>query len=281
MRSNPVRICLNRGMDSPASRLLDLLGRLSSGRAWTARDLAEAMKVSERTVRRDVRTLRELGYSVSSQPGPHGAYVLDPGVKVPPLLFSAEEITVLVTGLLLLEAGTADPAAASVRSKLERMLPAPLRRRAAATALASEVVGELVPALSAEQIGLISDAVAEGRRVRFEYRDARGVTTRRRVFPYRHVYREGQRYLVAYDDDRADWRLFRLDRVSSLRVAPGPHEPPEFPEESIEDWLSSDFGRANTRTAQRQPTTSDPLPFQSKTRFAPPRAPDTPRPSRP
>ena len=62
------------------------------------------------------------------------------------------------------------------------------------------------------------------------------------------VVREGIWYLMAYDTQRADWRLFRLDRVqdAASQAAPLDATMPDFPAASIQEWLTTDFRRSRT-----------------------------------
>lgn len=48
--------------------------------AWS---LAGRMALTERTTRRDIAKLRELGYAVESEPGPWGGYRLRAGSRLP------------------------------------------------------------------------------------------------------------------------------------------------------------------------------------------------------
>ncbi|MFE7114779.1 helix-turn-helix transcriptional regulator [Streptomyces sp. NPDC057654] len=229
----------------PTARTLTLLTLLQSGGEWTAADLAERLGTSVRTVRRDAQRLRRLGYTVEARPGPGSAYRLRPGVKIPPLLFTADEITALVAGLHLIRAWLPEEAvASSALLKLDQVLPRPLRRRAAATDLATEVLQQPGAVVEAATVGVIADAVAGDGRVRFDYVDQYGRPTTRLVEPYRHFLRAGQWYLVGFDVDRDDWRTFRLDRITDISAVEGTYPPRAFPDESIEHWLTTDFGRA-------------------------------------
>lgn len=232
-------------MDSPSSRALVLLSLLQTQRAWTASELARHLDIAERTVRRDISRLRSLGYDIRSTPGPGGTYRLVPSIKIPPLLLDADEVCSLVTGLLILEAGSPDTAAAAVRAKLEQLLPPRLRHRAAATALATQVITPAAKTADWHLLGLLAEAVAQQQHLQFTYTDQHGQVTERLVHPYRHVLRNGIWYLVAFDTKRDDWRLFRLDRIhdASPRPAPRDFDLPDFPRTSIEDWLTTDFGR--------------------------------------
>lgn len=231
--------------EDPTARTLALLALLQSGAVWPAGELADRLSTSVRTVRRDAARLRGLGYAVEARPGPGSGYRLGPGVAVPPLLFEPDEMTALVAGLALLQARLpADDAAGRARAKLDRVLPPTLRRRALATDLATEVLEGGGPDVRAADAGLVADAVAGEGRVRFDYVDQHGVPTRRLVEPYRHVLRGGQWYLVGFDVDRDDWRLFRFDRVREVERVPGVFARREFPAESVQRWFETDFGRA-------------------------------------
>lgn len=232
-------------MDSPSSRALLLLSVLQTGRAWSASELARHFDIADRTVRRDIARLRSLGYHIHSTPGPHGAYRLIPGVKIPPLLLDADEVCSLVTGLLVLEAGSANPTTTAVRAKLEQLLPPSLRRRAAATGLATQIITPSSGPADWALLGTLAEAVAEGQHLQFTYTDQAGRVSRRQVRPHRHILRQSLWYLVAFDTQQEDWRLFRIDRMQGAvpQEAPRASQVPDFPHPSIEKWLTSDFGR--------------------------------------
>ncbi|MFJ8540728.1 helix-turn-helix transcriptional regulator [Streptomyces sp. NPDC093586] len=234
----------------PVTRTLNLLALLQSGGERTPAELAERLGTSVRTVRRDVQRLRRLGYTVEARPGPGSAYRLRPGVRIPPLLFTADEITALVAGLRLIHAWLpGETVTASALLKLDQVLPRSLRSRAAATDLATEVLQQPDAAISAATVGVIADAVAQEGRLRFRYTDRHRRPSTRLVEPYRHFLRAGHWYLVAFDVDREDWRTFRLDRITDVSREPGGHRPREFPSPSLEHWLSHDFGRATASPA--------------------------------
>jgi predicted DNA-binding transcriptional regulator YafY len=141
------------------------------------------------------------------------------------------------------QAWLGDDAARSALMKLDQVLPATLRRRAAATDLATEVLDDAAPPTRAADIGTIADAVADAGRVRFRYLDQRGRLSTRLVDPHRHVLRGRNWYLVGYDVDRDDWRTFRFDRVSAIERVPGTYQLREFPQNSMRRWFGSNFGR--------------------------------------
>ena len=79
--------------------MLELLALLQARHHWRGDDLAERLAVSDRTLRRDIERLRELGYPVEATRGLGGGYQLGPGGRLPPLLLSADEAVAAAIGL--------------------------------------------------------------------------------------------------------------------------------------------------------------------------------------
>jgi predicted DNA-binding transcriptional regulator YafY len=217
-----------------SARLLRLLSLLQARREWPGPELAERLGVSVRTVRRDVERLRDLGYPVHATPGAAGGYGLEAGAAMPPLLLDDEEAVAIAVGLRAAAGGAVEGIGeASVRAlaKLEQVLPARLRRRvtalhAATTPLTGPPAG---PAADHEALTVLAAAARDGERVRFAYRDRDDGETRRLVEPYGLVSAGRRWYLVAFDTGRADWRTFRVDRLTDPRptgVRRPPREPP-------------------------------------------------------
>ncbi|KOU52210.1 transcriptional regulator [Streptomyces sp. WM4235] len=203
--------------DTPA-RLLTLLSLLQTPREWPGSELAERLRVSARTIRRDIDRLRELGYPVEASLGSEGGYRLVAGAAMPPLLLDDEEAVAIAVGLRA-GAGHAiegiEEASVRALAKLEQVLPSRLRRRVSALQSATVAVSRGDGAtVDPRTLTTMAAAVAGPERLRFGYRARDGAATRRLVEPYRLVSTGSRWYLVAYDLEREDWRTFRVDRVS-------------------------------------------------------------------
>lgn len=224
-------------MADTTTRTLKLLALLQAHRLWAAAELATRLDTTERTVRRDVERLRELGYPVESVRGTGGGYQLAPGGSMPPLVVDESEAVAIVAALRSAASGpAAGVAEASVRAlaKVTQVLPPKLRKRADALRAMSVVMpGQATaPPLDAEALTTVALACRDTVEIEFDYAPAQraGRTPgHRRVEPNRLV-PYGQRwYLLAYDLDRQDWRTFRLDRLKNAKPGKRSFRPREVP----------------------------------------------------
>jgi predicted DNA-binding transcriptional regulator YafY len=221
MKPGQIRSWLTKeitAMTSPAGRLLTLLSMLQSRPRWTAAELADGLGVTERTVRRDISRLRDLGYPVDADAGRTGGYELGRGGRLPPLLLTDDEAAAVAVGLRVLAGGGhegIDEAAVAALAKVEQVLPATLRARVAALHDSTVVMGApRGPRVRPDVLLLLAQGCRGLERIRFRYEDSGGKVSERRVEPYRLVNVRRRWYLVAHDLDRGAWRTFRVDRVT-------------------------------------------------------------------
>ncbi|MGW1225546.1 helix-turn-helix transcriptional regulator [Streptomyces sp. NPDC001478] len=238
--------------DTPA-RLLNLLSLLQTPREWPGSELAERLDVSPRTIRRDIDRLRDLGYPVEASRGSVGGYRLVAGAAMPPLLLDDEEAVAIAVGLRA-GAGHAiegvDEASVRALAKLEQVLPSRLRHRVSvlqnATMPLTRGDGSTIDTAT---LTVIASAVTGRERLRFAYRAGDGAETRRQVEPYRLVSTGWRWYLVAYDLERADWRTFRVDRVSDPFATGARFAPRELPTGDAAKYLSASMARMQPELA--------------------------------
>ncbi|RMI30526.1 helix-turn-helix transcriptional regulator [Nocardia stercoris] len=211
-------------------RLLRLLSLLQVRRDWSGALLARRLGVSERTVRRDVDRLRELGYPVRAVKGPEGGYRLEAGSELPPLLFDDEQVVALAVALRTAAGAGAgiEESAARALATVRQVLPARLRQRVDSLEISAVESAERGPDPQADTHLLValSAAIRAGEEVRFDYEspmrpDDAGLRPPRRVQPHHLVARNGSWYLIGWDPVRGDWRIYRADRMI-LRVPNGP-----------------------------------------------------------
>lgn len=214
--------------ETTASRLLRLLPLLTSRPEWRGEDLAEALGVTTRTVRRDIDRLRELGYPVIATSGKHGGYALRPGNGLPPLLLDDDSAVAVAIGLRVVAARGLADAATRAAAAIDQVLPARLRRRV--DAVLEATVPLPAPAFSHNILAYVAQACQSSERLRFRYQGGSGSESRRHVQPYRLVCTNNRWYLVARDVDKGEWRSFRVDRIGEplgTGVRSVPADPPD------------------------------------------------------
>jgi predicted DNA-binding transcriptional regulator YafY len=232
--------------DTPA-RILQLLSLLQTPREWPGGELADRLGVSRRTVRRDIDRLRELGYPVQATKGSDGGYRLVAGKAMPPLVLDDEEAVAIAVGLRA-GAGHAvegvDEASVRALAKLEQVLPSRLRHRVSTLQSATmPLTSGDGPTIAPETLTVMASTVAGQERLRFAYRAGDGTESRRLTEPYRLVSTGRRWYLVAYDLDRADWRTFRVDRVSEPFATGARFTPRELPTGDAAEYLRRSMQR--------------------------------------
>lgn len=218
-----------------SARLLKLLSLLQARRDWSGAGLAARLEVSERTVRRDVERLRDLGYPVHASRGTDGGYRLGAGAAMPPLLLDDDEAVAVAVGL---RTAARNPLTGieetSVRAlvKLESVLPSRLRRRVSAVADYTVPIppDSPAPAVDPTVLTMLATACRDHERLRFDYRSHDGTSTIRSAEPHRLVCWGRKWYLVAWDTDRSGWRTFRVDRIQPRTPAGPRFTPRELPE---------------------------------------------------
>lgn len=236
---------------SPA-RLLRLLSLLEDGTPWTANDLAAAMEVPGRTLRRDIATLKDSGYDVRSTRGRGGHYRLNRSSPIPALPIQGDEAVAAAVSLHAAARGVVGinfPHRAVVRA--ERRLRdsySPIDRRQADTMIAAlDFSTEHSSRVSDESLSLLTRAIRENREVTFGHVGRTG-RLQRSIEPARLVNLDHRWYLHGWDRDRRDWRTFRLDRISGLTTTSNRFVPVRLPEGDIAEVIRGQFHRETSHT---------------------------------
>ncbi|MGY4857556.1 helix-turn-helix transcriptional regulator [Cryobacterium sp. AP23] len=206
-------------MSDTTTRALDLLSLLQSHRHWSSRELADRLGVTDRTLRRDIERLRELGYQIDAARGAVGGYRLVAGTGLPPLLLTDDEGVAIAVGLRSQAAAGlrgGEHTTLSALAKIEQVLPPALRRRIEALQSHTALTPGDGPVVDADLLAQLALSCRDSERIRFGYTAATGQGTTRSTEPHMLVPYGRRWYLLAWDLGRADWRTFRLDRISKL-----------------------------------------------------------------
>lgn len=190
----------------------------------TVNELTGEVGASRRTVLRDIGALREQGFVIHSECGRGGGLQLDPQSIQTTTRLSVMEVFALLISVAAMRAAGSLPfskLADAGLAKIEKALPAD-KVRDLRRFLDCLYVGRLSPKQDISNIGSIDSdllpafetAFLERQYLEFSYRDASGTQTRREVEPQAMLILPPLWYLVAWDPVRADFRHFRMDRIS-------------------------------------------------------------------
>lgn len=210
-------------MTSVATRLLSMIFLFQSRRQWTVSELSNELNVSDRTVHRYIGMLEEMGIPLYSERGPYGGFSLLRSYKLPPLIFTPEEATVLYMGARLVNDIWGKPfqdAVTGVTAKLDNVLPDDIRQEVERAQRSLVVMTGAARDYSPyhDLMVTLRDCMADEKRVNLHYHSFSRVETERMVDPYALSFRWGNWYLIGYCHLRKELRTFRIDRINQLRA---------------------------------------------------------------
>lgn len=197
----------------------------------TVNALADEVGASRRTILRDIGALRDAGFVIHSDVGRGGGVQLDPQSMQTTARLSVPEVFALLISVAAMRAARSLPfsdLADSGLAKIEKALPSD-KIRDLRTFLSCLHIGKLSPLQDLSDIGQMDIALLPAfetafltrQFILFDYRDAKGHHTQRKVEPQAMLILPPLWYLVAWDPEREDFRHFRMDRISNPAVLEG------------------------------------------------------------
>ena len=201
-----------------ADRLFLIINALRGRRtALQARQLAETLGVSLRTIYRDVADLQLSGVPIEGEAGV--GYVLRKGSDIPPLMFTADELESLVVGTRFVRAFAGAKLAEGAQTalmKIEAVLPPELRERSARTRIYAPIWRDEHKLAFAARIDRLHAAIEARQVLQLAYRDEAGSVSAREVEPLCLAFWGGKWTLGTWCRLREGFRNFRPDRIDEL-----------------------------------------------------------------
>lgn len=249
-------------MARTAGRSLELLSLLQTANRWSGPELAARLRVSLRTLRRDIDTLRELGYPVQASGGRESTYQLRAGSTLPPLVLDGEQAVAISLALQTSPTtvlGLRDAADRALNT-LAQVMPAPLRAQVDATRVTTirNSWEFSAPPIAPDVLNAVGDAVRRGHHLRLNV--LRSDSTRPdpsdpdfapplRVEPHHLVLWAGRWYLVAYTLDSHSWTIYRVDRIHPYSPTGIPFTRRELPHSNVASYVMTTYDRGDTPAA--------------------------------
>jgi len=217
-------------------RLVAILIHLQGRRVTRAEDIANEFQTSIRTVYRDIAALAEAGVPVVGEAGL--GYSIVRGYHLPPVHFTTQEATALITASLLVDRFTDDSLMSSMTSalaKIRAVLPADHQDHIARLERRM-TLPELPQKKRSANLVLIQKALADRTLLRISYCGSGAVeATSREIEPLGLTYYGDRWHLIAWCRMRQDYRDFRTDRIETISASSVQFE--AHPEFSLAEFL--------------------------------------------
>ncbi len=231
-------------------RLLQLDGLLRTQQRHTALTLAEALEVSERTIRNDLDWLRDRFHAPLTYDRQRGYHYTDPEWRLPSIPLSKGELFALTLGARMLQAYSGS----AYQKELESAIAQLAKRLPEQTWLdLQHLAEEHISFRSGAEIDLnpeiwhdLETACQHRKTVNMVYYTAsRNATNERKFDPYLlHIYRGTNPYVIGFCHTRQEVRWFRVDRIRKLEVLAESFFPdPSFdPKDHLESIFQHEAG---------------------------------------
>lgn len=234
-------------MAGTSARTLRLLSILGTGGTYTAGELAARAPVSLRTVRRDIDTLRDLGYDIEAARGVGGGYRLGRATRLPPVVFDEDQAVAAAVALQTVPTVLSGIRENATRALMTLRQAMPERSRVHAEAFAVTSARNYwefpAPPIDSDLVRAVGAAINRRHLIRADYDDGGLVTVV--LEPHELVVWAGRWYLVAFDPAGGRWRAMRLDRLTPCAPTHRPFEPRSIPEGDAASFVMTTHDRGD------------------------------------
>ena len=228
---------------SRSIRLLHLLQLLREYRyPVTAQALAERLEVSQRTLYRDIETLREQGVSIDASAGL--GFQLKEDFLLPPMTLNETEIEAIFLALNWLKDipdQALKAASTSVLAKLNAVLPQHCQHLLEQTTLRSINSWLSVDEMLVEQVRL---AIRQQVKILVDYADEQQRISTGMLWPFALGYFNDRIVLAAWCELREGFRHFRIDRIRELSLTQVHY--PQFKQQLFQQWWVQEVCESTT-----------------------------------
>lgn len=218
-----------------ADRLFQITQILRNKRLVTAKQLAERLEVSERTIYRDIQDLSVSGVPIESEAGV--GYMLRHSLDIPPIMFDADELEAMILGVKMITAWSGNELAKSAQSaldKIEAVIPNELQQNIQNSKLFVPTFA--IPNQHKENFESLRQAINGKYQITISYQKLDGEYSKRILSPLGLYYWGKVWTLVAWCHLRSAFRVFRIDRMSHLITSKEPVV--DVAGQSLDDYIA-------------------------------------------
>jgi len=203
------------------NRVTAIFIQLQSKKIVRAKDIADRFNISIRTVYRDIQTLTEAGVPIGSEAGV-GYYLID-GYRLPPVMFTKEEVTAFLTAEKLIEKFTDNSIDLNFKSgmmKIQAILRNTEKEMLESIEENIEVLRQK-PRLenpgNTNGIQILIESISEKKSLNIRYHSFYSNEIKdRNIEPIGIFFSGNYWHTIAFCELRQDYRDFRLDRILNI-----------------------------------------------------------------
>ena len=199
--------------DMQIDRLIQIVFLLLRHENITAKQLAEELCVSTRTIYRDINILSVAGIPITSQKGFGGGLSLLQGFSLDKSYFTQEEQNNIVQALQILKSSNYPDADKSL-NKVAGLFSHDLQSEW----LEIDFSYWGSPEKERNNITALERAIINKYVITFTYFNAELTVTHQTVEPLKLVFKSHSWYLVAYSENKKDIRTFKMSRIRELQI---------------------------------------------------------------
>lgn len=211
-------------------RLVSIIMILLEKERVSAQELAKMFEVSTRTIYRDIEAISMAGIPVLATSGSGGGIEIMKDYKVDKKIFSTDDLSALLMGLSNISGMVRGSEVANALAKVKSFIPS--EKAKSIELKASQIYIDLTPwegnASVKNALEIIKKALQENRLLIFTYIDGHGTKTSRTVEPYQLVFKSRAWYVQTFCRLKNDYRLFRLSRMTDLKILEETFTPREY-----------------------------------------------------
>ncbi|KQS93083.1 YafY family protein [Chryseobacterium sp. Leaf394] len=206
-------------------RVTAILTQLQSKPIVRAQDLAEKFEVSVRTIYRDIKTLENAGIPIVGEAG--SGYSLMDGYKLPPVMFTKEEVLSFITAEKLMQKFSHESLGNHYQTAMEKVRS--VLRNSDKNLIQNienqigiynynpkkeDTIKNIIPT--------ILESIAEKQQILIEYKTVDDKISTRTLEVVGVFFEFSYWYMIAYCTLRNDFRQFRIDRILSITKTQNP-----------------------------------------------------------
>ncbi|RPE71233.1 WYL domain-containing protein [Pacificibacter maritimus] len=224
----------------------------------TAARLAAAMEVSERTIYRDIDSLRSAGARIEGEAGL--GYTMIEDIALPPQTFTQIEIEALTLGLSDVSQRGDNALAAAATDALTKILATLPERQQRQAAHAVNLVNRFTkPDTPSIDMNFLREAIWAEEALDITYKDKAENITDRRIYPLAISYHDFAVMLLAWCKTRQGFRMFHVTRIQSYAATGESFRPRRVA--LLRDYVSELRSRGpQDRAANPPPVSNSPAP---------------------